>query len=167
MTSTRNPDKNKTDDFKHHASASGCTNAVETCRCSRRPDQFWGQPRLVSVGIRDALTGRGGVERLRDMKLTNYLHLVSTLEMSCAVPSFPPCALMTSIGTKLLFFTLRHCIVYILTVSWNAFNGDKHFFMDFISDPVWACWRKYELWTCSKGFVCFWEQGVPHSSTFF
>ena len=76
---------------------------------------------------------------------------------------------MTYIGTATFFFflTVRHCIVYILTASCNAFDGDRHFFMDLISDPVWACWRKYELWTCSKGFVCFWQQGVPHSSTFF
>jgi hypothetical protein len=86
--------------------------------------------------------------------------------MSGAAPPVPPLALIMCIGTTLLF-TFRQCVVYILTASWKAVNIDKHFHMDFISDPVWACWRKYELWTCSKGFVCFWEQGVPHSSTFF
>ena len=117
MTSTRTPDKNKTYDSQRHASASCCTNTTETGRCSSR-FSVWGvrqgkrlgvrtssgaNPGSYSADIRDALPrGRGG-GRLRDMKLTNYLRLSTDVRNELCCTSSPPCALMTAIGTSLLF----------------------------------------------------------------
>ena len=81
-----NPDKNKIDDFRRHASASGCTNAAETDRCASR-FTVWSveQDKRILLGVGPALGPTqapiqwvsrtlcpGGWGRLRGMKLTNF-----------------------------------------------------------------------------------------------
>ena len=81
----------------------------ETSFLQNSLDQLWGSLNLRFAMHWGSFSGVGGGGELsgRGLKLTTYLHLVSTLRMRGAVPLLPQYAVMARIGVVFLFITER------------------------------------------------------------